>query len=156
VSARRGSRDSGQLHIGAFLGLVAPSRPLPKGQRRVRHPARPHVGTGWTPVRFRALPLKKMTQRCTTEQWCVYILLCSDGSLYTGVTTDIYRRLKQHNSGKGSKYVRSRAPAHVVWQHLAKNRSNALQIESRIKKLPTRSKRELVENKVRLDNIIDC
>lgn len=65
----------------------------------------------------------------------VYILLCSDNSLYTGFTTDIKNRVTEHNRGKGSKYVRSRLPAKVVHCEEFGSKSEALKREIEIKKL---------------------
>ena len=63
----------------------------------------------------------------------VYILRCSDGNLYTGITTDIPRRLKEHNSGKGGNYTRIRYPAKLVYKEICTNRSEAQKRESQIK-----------------------
>lgn len=79
------------------------------------------------------------------KKWSVYMLLCSDGSLYTGITTDVDRRVKEHNSGKGSKYVRSRRPAELVWREDAESRSGALRREAEIKSLSRAEKEALVE-----------
>jgi len=69
------------------------------------------------------------------EKWAVYILQCSDDSLYTGITTDLVRRLRQHASGTGSKYVRSRLPFSQVWLTLLMTKSQALKLEYKIKQL---------------------
>jgi len=74
--------------------------------------------------------------------WYVYLFLCNDGTLYTGVTTDLSRRASQHNSGKGSKYVRSRGGGRIVWSR-AGTRSWAFAEERRIKKLRKAQKMEL-------------
>ena len=50
------------------------------------------------------------------KQWCVYILRCGDGTLYTGMTDDFEKRLAAHRSGKGAKYTRGRAPFEAVYQ----------------------------------------
>ncbi len=63
----------------------------------------------------------------------LYILLCSDHSLYTGITKDIENRLKVHISGKGSKYVKSRAPFRLVYQERLNSKSSALKRELEIK-----------------------
>ncbi len=71
----------------------------------------------------------------------VYILQCSDSSLYTGVTTDLQRRLFEHNNtGKGAKYTKIRRPVILVYNKKCENRSMALKCEYAIKKL-TRSKK---------------
>lgn len=69
----------------------------------------------------------------------VYILECSDNTYYTGYTTDVNRRLKEHNSGKGSKYVRSRTPAKIVYIHAYSTKSDAMKEEYRIKHELSRS-----------------
>jgi len=74
------------------------------------------------------------------KDWSVYLLKCSDNSLYCGVTKDLKNRLKKHNQGIASKYTRSRLPVEVaaVQQNLTK--SEAYKIEYQIKKLPARMK----------------
>ena len=62
--------------------------------------------------------------------WCVYIVCCSDGTLYTGITTDIERRMEEHNSEKGgARYTRSRRPVQLVYRETAKSRSGAARRE---------------------------
>ena len=78
--------------------------------------------------------------------WKVYILRCSDGSLYTGITTDLARRVREHNSGKGAKYTRSRRPVVPVYFEDHSNRSSASREEARIKKLSRNDKLFLVES----------
>jgi putative endonuclease len=75
--------------------------------------------------------------------WCVYMLRCSDDSLYTGVTTDLKRRVSEHRSGKGSKYVRSRLPAEAVYVELGHDHSSALSREYEIKQLSKDDKERL-------------
>ena len=77
--------------------------------------------------------------------WQVYIVQCADGSLYTGVTTDIVARLALHSAGKGAKYTRGRGPLALVYQEVVGTRGAALQREYAIKRLPTAAKRELIE-----------
>jgi putative endonuclease len=66
----------------------------------------------------------------------VYILKCSDGSLYTGWTDNMERRLRLHNEGKASKYTRSRLPVELVYSEAADSKSEALKREAAIKRLP--------------------
>lgn len=80
----------------------------------------------------------------TKPKWCVYVLRCSDGTLYTGVTTDCDRRLRQHNAGTASKYTRARRPVEVVYREPAKSHGAALRRELAIKKLSRAAKEELV------------
>ena len=71
----------------------------------------------------------------------LYILKCADKTLYTGITTDIIRRVKEHNSSKlGAKYTRSRRPVKVVFEISFRTRSKASKEEARIKKLTRKEK----------------
>lgn len=76
--------------------------------------------------------------------WFVYMIRCSDGSLYTGITTDIERRLAQHAQQRGAKYFRGRAPGEVVYLEAGHTRSTASRREAQIKKLPVQAKRDLI------------
>ena len=77
----------------------------------------------------------------------VYILLCADGSLYTGWTTDLEKRLKTHNEGKGAKYTRSRLPVKLFYYEEFDCKSDALQREAAIKKLTRQQKFDLANKK---------
>lgn len=77
----------------------------------------------------------------------VYIVRCSDDSLYTGWTTNMAHRLMEHNTGgKGAKYTRGRRPVILVYQQQFSNRSPALKEERRIKKLSRKEKETLIKN----------
>ena len=78
------------------------------------------------------------------SMYYVYILRCSDDTLYTGITTDPERRLKQHNSGTAAKYTRSRRPVEMVYKETALGKSEALKRELEIKALSRNQKLELV------------
>jgi len=65
--------------------------------------------------------------------WMVYVLRCKNGELYTGCTTDVQRRLREHNSGIGSKFTRSRLPVALVYLEQVQARSEALRRERAIK-----------------------
>ena len=67
--------------------------------------------------------------------WHVYIILCSDDTLYTGITTDIDRRLREHATGKGAKYFRGRRPKELLYLEGWHNRSSAGKREIEIKKM---------------------
>lgn len=71
----------------------------------------------------------------TPADWWVYILRCRDGSLYTGITTDLARRVKQHNAGTAARYTRVRRPVTLVYQESQPNRSEASKREAAIKRL---------------------
>ncbi|MBR0164919.1 MAG: GIY-YIG nuclease family protein [Lachnospiraceae bacterium] len=73
----------------------------------------------------------------------VYLLLCADGTLYTGYTTDPERRLKEHNAGKGARYTRGRLPARMIYTASFATRGEALREEYRIKRLTPAKKRAL-------------
>jgi putative endonuclease len=77
--------------------------------------------------------------------WYVYILLCGDGTLYTGITTDLERRLKEHNHGqRGAKYTRARRPIVLVYSEPADCRSTACKREWALKQLNATDKRRLI------------
>jgi putative endonuclease len=73
-----------------------------------------------------------------------YILLCSDGTYYTGWTTNIHKRVATHNKGKGAKYTRARLPVTLVYVEEKTNRSEAQKREAGLKKLNRREKEELI------------
>jgi putative endonuclease len=83
-----------------------------------------------------------MPQRLVTDvgKYWVYMVRCSDGSLYTGTTSDLDRRLGQHNSGKASKYTRARLPVKLAYVEKASSRSSALKRELEMKRLGRRGK----------------
>ena len=76
--------------------------------------------------------------------WYVYLLRCGDGSLYTGATDNVPRRLAAHQAGKGAKYTRSRLPVELVYQETCPDRSAALRREAAIKRLPRNRKLALI------------
>ncbi len=90
--------------------------------------------------------MSKKTQTESTP-WFVYIVVCADSSLYTGIATDVTRRISEHNSSdhKGASYTRSRRPVRLVYQEKATNRSVASQREHEIKKLSRLEKLTLIE-----------
>jgi putative endonuclease len=84
------------------------------------------------------------TDTADGPQWSVYIIECSDSTLYTGVTTELERRINEHNDGTGGKYTRHRRPVKLVYSEPASNRSAALKRELAIKRLTTDGKRKLI------------
>ncbi|EKD23680.1 MAG: hypothetical protein ACD_81C00196G0007 [uncultured bacterium] len=74
----------------------------------------------------------------------VYILECADGTLYTGIATDIARRFTEHASGKGSKYVFARGAKRIIYSEQCPDKGTALKREIAIKRLPRNKKLELV------------
>jgi putative endonuclease len=76
--------------------------------------------------------------------WHVYILRCADGSLYTGVTTDVFKRLAKHDAGTGAKYTRGRGPVCLLWKKRCKTKGAALKLEASIKALDRKAKLRLI------------
>ena len=78
--------------------------------------------------------------------WYIYILRCKDGNLYTGTTTDIFRRVKEHNRKKGGACTRVRLPAKLVYKEVYQTRSQALKREHQIKRWPRQKKLALMSS----------
>ncbi|MBW2397461.1 MAG: GIY-YIG nuclease family protein [Deltaproteobacteria bacterium] len=79
--------------------------------------------------------------------WWVYILRCGDGSLYTGITNDLTRRLETHQQGKGARYTRGRLPVKMVYREACSGRSEASKREVEIKRLPRARKLALLRRR---------
>ena len=77
--------------------------------------------------------------------WAVYILECSDGSFYTGISNNVEARINTHNASKGAKYTKSRLPVTLVFQENTLTKSESLRREIEIKKLPRKKKMELID-----------
>jgi len=88
-----------------------------------------------------------MTLKESSQAWFVYILRCADDTLYTGITTDIEKRLHQHNGliKNGAKYTRNRQPVTLVYQETSASRSDACKREYSIKSLSRTEKEHLVD-----------
>ena len=84
---------------------------------------------------------------CThnVRDWCVYILECSDGSYYTGITNNLNKRILKHNNGSGAKYTRSRLPVRVVAHFAVSDKPAALKLEHLIKKKTRKQKALIIE-----------
>ncbi|HFE38825.1 MAG TPA: GIY-YIG nuclease family protein [Gammaproteobacteria bacterium] len=80
------------------------------------------------------------------NKWHVYIVLCADESLYTGISTDVERRFNEHLTGRGAKYFRGREPLSVVYFSSGYTRSEALQKEAEIKRLSRKEKLMLLDS----------
>jgi putative endonuclease len=79
--------------------------------------------------------------------WYVYMVRCSDETLYTGITNDLEKRIEAHNSGKnGARYTRSRGPVKLVYSEEAGTKSAAAKLEYKIKKMTREKKMKLVSN----------
>jgi putative endonuclease len=85
-------------------------------------------------------------QKPVFMSYAVYVLKCVDGSLYTGITTDVKRRFKEHQAGIGSSYTRAHKPKKIVYTEKAKTRSAALKREAEIKRLGRAEKLVLIKN----------
>ena len=72
---------------------------------------------------------------CEQKQWVLYILECKDGSLYTGITNDLKKRITSHQAGTGAKYTRGRTPVNVRYVEKCEDHSSALRREVEVKKL---------------------
>jgi putative endonuclease len=81
------------------------------------------------------------------DPWCVYLLECADGTLYTGVARDLARRLGQHNGERagGPRYTRGRRPVRLLWSESAASRSEAQRREAAIKNLSRQQKLRLID-----------
>ena len=78
------------------------------------------------------------------KTWYLYILECRDGSLYTGITDDVSRRLAQHSAGKGAKYTRGRGPLILRYQEACGTHGDALRRELEVKRLTRQEKLNLI------------
>lgn len=85
--------------------------------------------------------------------WHLYIVRCADGSLYTGITTDVARRLNAHRSNRGARRLRGRQPLCLVFSHPVGDHGSALRMERRVKALSKRDKEHLVVGRLALDDL---
>lgn len=92
---------------------------------------------------------EKTKTQDSKSHWYTYILRCADSSLYTGVTTDLNRRLQEHNQDnkKGARYTKVRRPVTLVYQEICTDRSSACKREAAIKKLTRQQKLQLIHSK---------
>ncbi|MBE6950214.1 MAG: GIY-YIG nuclease family protein [Ruminococcaceae bacterium] len=81
------------------------------------------------------------------KEWTVYILECGDGTLYTGITDDLPKRLKAHESGKGAKYTRGRGPLTLRYRETVEDKSAALKRECALKRLRRSEKMAIIHEK---------
>ena len=83
-----------------------------------------------------------------SDIWHIYMVRCSDGTLYTGITNDLKKRIEAHNSGKdGARYTRSRRPVKLVYSEQVESKSAAAKLEYQLKKLPRLKKIRLTKDK---------
>ncbi len=91
----------------------------------------------------------------TTNRYSVYIVRCRDNSYYTGITSDLERRLAEHQHGnQGAKYLKGRRPLTLVFSAEIGERSQALRVEHRIKQLDRRQKDALVNGQIALSDLV--
>jgi putative endonuclease len=86
--------------------------------------------------------------------WYLYLIECADGSIYTGITTDVAARFDEHAAGKGARYTRSRRPRAVLASFPLADRSSALRAEYRVKRLSPTQKRELAAGLRTLESVL--
>ncbi|MDO8750199.1 MAG: GIY-YIG nuclease family protein [Dehalococcoidia bacterium] len=81
------------------------------------------------------------------SDWYLYLIRCRDGTLYTGISTDVYRRFAQHQGARngGSRYLKGRGPLSLVFQKNLGSKSLALKVESRVKRMSKASKEKLIK-----------
>jgi len=80
--------------------------------------------------------------------WLIYLIRCADDSLYTGITNDLERRIKQHNEGKGARYTKGRGPVVLMKSFETSSKGEALKLEYKIKQLSKEEKLSLDINKI--------
>ena len=88
------------------------------------------------------------------EKWYLYIVRCRNGSLYTGIATDVERRFAEHQANKGSKYLRGRGPLQLVFKKQIGKKELALKIERLVKKLPKLKKEKLIKTAAGLEEFL--
>lgn len=87
--------------------------------------------------------------------WSLYILRCRDGTLYTGITTDVPRRVTEHAAGRASRYTRTRLPVALVYTEPCRDRGTAQRREAAVKRLPRAAKEALIATGGRAAQISD-
>ena len=102
----------------------------------------------WAIMNYRyASPFKKR-RRPFLMTWHVYIIECNDGSLYTGITNDLDKRITAHNAGLGAKYTKSRRPVNLRYSEAAQDRKQAIRREYVIKSLQKSAKINLIDSQL--------
>jgi putative endonuclease len=87
------------------------------------------------------------------KTWYLYLIRCGDGTLYTGISNDVARRLAEHRSGKGARYLRGRGPLALVRMIRVGDRSSATRIEARVKKFSRTKKEDLIQGKTKIRDL---
>ncbi|MHB8455309.1 MAG: GIY-YIG nuclease family protein [Acidiferrobacterales bacterium] len=94
------------------------------------------------------VPRRDSDRARRAQAWHVYIIECRDGSLYTGITNDLARRIRQHNAGRAARYTRGRGPVVMRYFELCVSRAQALRREWAVKRLSRVQKQALLRNPV--------
>ena len=90
------------------------------------------------------------------SEWSIYLLRCGDGTFYTGIATDVSRRIGEHEQGKrGAKYLRGRGPLELVYQRVVGDRGAATRLEYHVKQLPRIEKENLQRLPSRIDELLN-
>ncbi len=87
------------------------------------------------------------------KPWYLYLVRCNDGTLYTGISNDVQRRLSAHLSGRGARYLRGRGPLLLARKVRVGSRNDALKVERRVKRMRRDKKEKLIQGKIRLKDI---
>lgn len=87
------------------------------------------------------------------KPWYLYLLRCRDGSLYTGISNDVARRLEAHRRGRGARYLRGRGPLVLARKLRVGSRGDALRVERRVKRLSRDGKQRLIRGRIRLKDL---
>lgn len=90
----------------------------------------------------------------SSDKWVVYMLECADGTLYTGITTDLEKRVATHNAGKGARYTRGRLPVRPLYSEPCADHRQALRREIAIKRLSATEKRALILKRKRKTRLL--
>jgi putative endonuclease len=90
--------------------------------------------------------MQLMTEKKTGSDWFVYLIRTKRNALYCGITNDLARRFAMHQQGKGAKALRGKGPLTLVWSESVVDKSSALKLEAKIKKLPKSQKEEIVSS----------
>ncbi len=85
------------------------------------------------------------------KPWFVYLLLCLNGRIYTGITTDLDARFRKHEAGKGAMFTKLNRPSHMLGAKICKNRSEASKLEASIKRLTAAQKRSMAAGWLRIE-----
>ena len=90
------------------------------------------------------------------SQWYLYVLRCGDGTLYTGITTDVEKRFAAHQEGKGAKYTRGRGPLEILYREACASHSEALKREYAFKQLPREQKLSFLQQAEKNGKMTNC